>query len=76
MLAQWLNPTPGPVRVAAAPRPHFAGPDVSFIFRQCLNPALGLSEVGYTEAVSSLGVEVAAIKAVALERYHRDKVLK
>jgi len=65
VLAQWLSPVRGPVSVAPVPRQHFAGPDVSFIFGQCLNPALGLSEADYMEAASTLGVEVAAIKAVA-----------
>lgn len=64
MLARWLSPMPGPVCIAPGPVQHFAGPDVSFIFRQCLNPALGLGEADYT-AATALGVEVAAIKAVA-----------
>ncbi len=40
-------------------------PDLEFLFNQCRNPTLGVAESDYEKAVASLGVEVAAIKAVA-----------
>jgi N-acetylmuramidase-like protein len=40
-------------------------PDVSFLFRMCLNPKLGLDEDAYDRAAKALDVEVNAIKAVA-----------
>jgi N-acetylmuramidase-like protein len=42
-----------------------ATPDVSFLFRMCLNPTRGISEQDYVEAAAALGAEVASIKAVA-----------
>jgi hypothetical protein len=44
---------------------YFAGPDVYFISRQYLNPALGLSEADCTEAATALGRRGHGIKAVA-----------
>lgn len=40
-------------------------PDLSFLFRQCLSPTIGLSDTDFATAAASLGVEVAVIKAVA-----------
>lgn len=40
-------------------------PDLGFLFLQCSNPEMGLSEDDYSRAAVKLGVEVAAIKAVA-----------
>lgn len=42
-----------------------SAPDVSFLFRMCLNPVRGISEKDYADNAALLGVEVAAIKAVA-----------
>lgn len=42
-----------------------AAPDVSFLFRMCLNPRVGLTDQDFADAAAGLGVEVAAIKAVA-----------
>jgi hypothetical protein len=70
-LSRWLAPPLGPV---CASSPLYAASlltgaradaDVSFLFRQCLNPARGLSEADYADAAQSLGVEIAVIKAVA-----------
>jgi len=70
-LSRWLAPPLGPV-CAASPRYEATRlldgrdeADVTFLFRQCLNPARGLTESDYAEAAKSLGVEVAVIKAVA-----------
>jgi len=65
------TPLPGPVcgnssrfpARATAPAP--AGPGVQRLFRQCLNPAMGLQDADYAAAATALGVDVAAIKAVA-----------
>ncbi|MGN6655342.1 MAG: N-acetylmuramidase family protein [Rhodanobacter sp.] len=40
-------------------------PDVSFLFRMCLNPKRGIGAQDYADAAALLGVEVAAIQAVA-----------
>lgn len=40
-------------------------PDVRYLFNSCRNPERGLSEADYVQAAADLGVEVAAIKAVA-----------
>lgn len=40
-------------------------PDVRYLFNSCRNPERGLSETDYAQAATDLGVEVAAIKAVA-----------
>ena len=40
-------------------------PDVSFLFRMCLNPEQGLDKKSYDAAASLLGTDVATIKAVA-----------
>lgn len=40
-------------------------PDVSFLFRMCLNPTRGISAQDYADAAALLGVEVAAIQSVA-----------
>ncbi len=65
-ITHWLSQMPGPAGMApAGPWRHAVGRDVSFIFRQCLNPAVGLSDADYTDAATALGVEVAAIKAAA-----------
>ena len=70
-LALWRLPAPGPVCVdspvcrAGAPLVVDAGSDLSFIFSSCLNPARGISDDAYAAAATSLGVDVATIKAVA-----------
>ena len=64
-------PAPAPV---CAESPLFAGsmpslavaaPDLGFLFRQCLNPTMGLADADYAAAAKTLAVEVATIKAVA-----------
>lgn len=40
-------------------------PDVSFLFRMCLNPEQGLDKKSYDAAATLLGTDVATIKAVA-----------
>ena len=74
VLTRWLGPLPGPVcaesllSTGLVPRNlrcYAGGQDVSFLFRQCLNPATGLSDTDYANAATTLGVDVAAIKAVA-----------
>lgn len=52
-----LPPTP-----AAKPEPPAS---LSFLFTQCRNPTMGLSEEDYQNAATRLSAEVAAIKAVA-----------
>jgi hypothetical protein len=42
-----------------------ADSDVGFLFSQCRSPVTGLSDADYSSAATSLGVEIAAIKAVA-----------
>jgi hypothetical protein len=42
-----------------------ADSDVGFLFAQCRSPVTGLSDSDYSSAATSLGVEIAAIKAVA-----------
>jgi hypothetical protein len=73
-LAQCLMPKPGATGIDALLRQSIdatfalAGqpePDLSFLFLQCRNPQIGLSDTDYSEAATTLGVEVAAIKAVA-----------
>src|SRR5687768_14087956 len=75
-LALFRSPIPGPVGAAAAPEPGQADapwwcttlllqPDVRYLFNSCRNPQRGLSEADYAQAADALGVEVAAIKAVA-----------
>ena len=72
-LSRWLAPPLGPVCAAS---PLYAAStligagvredaDMSFLFRQCLNPIRGVSESDYADAARSLGVEIAVIKAVA-----------
>jgi hypothetical protein len=66
-----LLPTGSLLSSAGWPNMCFAGglpkaaPDVSFLFRMCLNPKRGISDQDYADAASLLGVEVAAIKSVA-----------
>ena len=38
---------------------------MSYLFRSCLNPARGISDDAHTAAATSLGVDIATIKAVA-----------
>jgi len=70
-LALWRLPAPGPVCVASsvfrasAPLVVDAATDMSYLFRSCLNPARGISDEAYAAAATSLGVDVATIKAVA-----------
>ena len=40
-------------------------PDLNFLFTQCRNPVVGLTEADFKNAADSLNVEIAAIKAVA-----------
>lgn len=40
-------------------------PDVGFLFNSCRAPSRGLSDADYAQAAEELGVEVAAIRAVA-----------
>lgn len=40
-------------------------PEVDFLFLQCRNPGRGLSDADYATAAQTLGVEIAAIQAVA-----------
>lgn len=70
-LALWRLPAPGPVCVASsifrasAPLVVDAATDMSYLFRSCLNPARGIGDEAYAAAATSLGVDVATIKAVA-----------
>jgi len=70
-LALWRLPAPGPVCVASsifrasAPLVVDAATDMSYLFRSCLNPARGIGDDAYAAAATSLGVDVATIKAVA-----------
>ena len=57
-------PWTGPIAVASATGAA-AEPDLSFLFRMCLDPKRGLDQPSYESAASSLDVEVAAIQAVA-----------
>ena len=65
------TPLPGPVRASSsrfascAAARALAGPALRRLFRQCLNPAMGLQEADYATAAAALGVDVATIKAVA-----------
>ena len=79
-LALFRSPIPGPVGTVSAwssvadPGPADTPwwcstllllPDVRYLFNSCRNPERGLSETDYAQAATDLGVEVAAIKAVA-----------
>lgn len=44
---------------------HQSEPDLLFLFTQCRNPSTGLNDADYQEAATSLGVEIAVIKAIA-----------
>lgn len=70
------SPIPGPVGMSIAPEQSQADtpwwcpalsllPDVRYLFNSCRNPERGLSEADYAQAAATLGVETAAIKAVA-----------
>lgn len=70
--ALWRGPRPGPV---CTEQPSFplslidsgvsVDPDMVFLFRECLNPKMGLAESDYADAAATLGVDTATIKAVA-----------
>ena len=67
----WRTPSPAPVCAESWLFPanpslsQVAVPDLSALFHQCLNPAMGLSEADYAAAAKTLAVDVATIKAVA-----------
>jgi hypothetical protein len=62
----WFAVLPLPGAMPAAPLPRDAlRPDVSFLFRMCLNPAQGLDAKSYQAAATQLGTDVATIQAVA-----------
>jgi hypothetical protein len=72
--ALWWTPLPGvdgalllrlPPRVEPPLSCPVQVPDVGFLFNSCRAPARGLSEADYAQAADDLGVEVAAIRAVA-----------
>jgi hypothetical protein len=72
ILARCLGELPGPVcaesvLISAEVRHclQYYASDVSFLFNSCSAPAVGLNDRDYIDAASVLGVEVAAIKAVA-----------
>jgi hypothetical protein len=62
---------------------HTSALKLRFIFKQCLIPETGLSEANYNIAAKLLGVEIAAIKAVAevessgaaFDEYGRPRIL-
>lgn len=66
-----LMPTPGGVNANVAPYAACRWPavpariDLEFLFRECRNPARGLSADDYATAAAELGVDVPAIQAVA-----------
>lgn len=62
----WFATVPLPGTRPPAPAPVGATrPDVSFLFRMCLNPAQGLDASSYEAAATLLGTDVATIQAVA-----------
>ncbi|MCX7514335.1 N-acetylmuramidase family protein [Frateuria sp. STR12] len=69
-LVPWLTP---PAQVCQAVHPPFRlpgtpdalRPDVSFLFRMCLNPSMGLDGKSYEAAATLLGTDAATIRAVA-----------
>jgi hypothetical protein len=58
-------PWTGPLPFSPPPRKPAVEPDVSFLFRMCLNPKQGLDKEAYESAAKLLDAEVAAIQAVA-----------
>ena len=69
-LALLRTPSPGPVCVASAPfstaSPRQSTEDsLGFLFRQCSNPAVGLSDEDLAGAATTVASEVAVIKAIA-----------
>lgn len=73
-LSLWLAPLPGPLHADPwRPLPWLVGAlggmpgagALDFLFRMCLNPAMGLGDADYEKVARALGAEVAAIKAVA-----------
>jgi hypothetical protein len=72
-LARWLTPPVGTIcpaapvflQICTVPLPPPPEPDLSFLFRQCLNPVRGLSDKDFEDAAKTLDVEVAMIRAVA-----------
>ena len=67
----WRTPAPASV---CAESPLFtanlaghdtSSPDLSFLFRECLNPMQGLTDDDYAAAATALDLDVATIKAVA-----------
>jgi hypothetical protein len=70
-LTLWRTPPPGPVCASSslvksiAPKRTNAVPDLSFLFRQCLNPVMGISDDDFKSAAAALGVDVPTIRAVA-----------
>jgi len=59
---------PGPLLNPSLLYPRIKRPrsiDLSFLFRQCRTPIMGITEIDYEAAATKLRVEVAAIKAVA-----------
>jgi len=91
-LAQCLMPKPGAIgvetllREATNANPALAAQpeaDVSFLFLQCRNPQVGLTEIDYILAAKALEIELATIKAVAdvetngaaFDNYGRPRIL-
>jgi len=73
-LSVTLAPFPGPLLadpwrstsgLAVVPSGRPSAGQLDFLFCMCLNPSTGLSESDYERAAKDLGVDIAAIKAVA-----------
>lgn len=63
----WFAPLPLPGLAPPVPAPRDAlRPDVSFLFRMCLNPKQGLDAQSYEAAATLLGTDAATIQAVAM----------
>lgn len=61
----WPAPWMGSLPVGPQAAHPAVEPDLSFLFRMCLNPKQGLDQQSYESAATLLDVEVAAIQAVA-----------
>jgi len=74
-LARWRMPAPmampvstpasGPTHATVSRAARQPGPDLAYLFLSCGAPRVGVSEQDFATAAATLGVEVAAIKAVA-----------
>jgi hypothetical protein len=61
----WSTPWTGPPTIGSQAARPAVEPDLSYLFRMCLNPRQGLDQQSYESAATLLDVEVAAIQAVA-----------